>query len=101
MENQMKRITAALVGLVFCLGVAACGGGESGEMSKLKDEACACKDMDCYDKVKGKWKDMEEKLEKKYPKKDDAPKDMQEAYKKNRKAMRKCREKIDQAGEGK
>ncbi len=97
----MKRISAALVGLVFCFGVAACGGGgEAGKMQKLKDEACACKDKDCYDKVKSKWDDMENDLQKKYPKKNDAPKDLQEAYKKNRKAMRECRDKLDEASGG-
>ena len=96
----MKRISAALVGLAFCFGAAACGGGGgAGEMAKLKDEACACKDMACYDKVKDKWKEMEKGLEKKYPKKDDAPKDMQEAYKKNRKAMRECRSKLDKSAD--
>ena len=35
-------------------GGAACGGGEIGELEKLADEMCACKDAECAKKVEEK-----------------------------------------------
>lgn len=44
--------------LITILGLAAaCGGGDVGKLKKLSDEACACKDKACADKVN---KEMDE-----------------------------------------
>ncbi len=93
----MKRLEAMLAAATFALTVLAtgCGGDEAEKMASLSKEACACKDRACYDKVNEKWRDMEKGLEKKYPKKSDAPKELLEAYKKHRGAMRDCRDKLE------
>jgi hypothetical protein len=43
-------------------GGAACGGGEIGELEKLADEMCACKDAACATKVAEKMEKVGEKL---------------------------------------
>jgi len=93
----MRKLQATLMMVAFVFSVAACGGGEKGQMESLAKEACECKDMKCYDGVKDKWKAMEKGLEGKYPKRSDAPKDLIEAYSKNRKSMRECRKKLREA----
>ena len=46
-------------------GGAACGGGEIGELEKLADEMCACKDAACAKKVEEKAEKAAEGLKKK------------------------------------
>ena len=39
---------------IIILLAVGCGGGASGELEKLKDEACACKDKQCAKEVNKK-----------------------------------------------
>jgi hypothetical protein len=60
----MKNILRSGAVLALVLGLTGCGGkaGEAiGEMKKLKDEMCACKDKACADKVAEKFAKMGEK----------------------------------------
>ncbi|MFT3698582.1 MAG: hypothetical protein QM831_35885 [Kofleriaceae bacterium] len=43
--------------LITTMMFAACGGGDVGKLKKLADDACACKDKACADKVN---KEMDE-----------------------------------------
>jgi hypothetical protein len=54
-----------LIGIVFAAALAVgCGKGGVGEIEKLKDEACACKDKACGDAVNKKLDDAVEKMAK-------------------------------------
>jgi len=57
----MKHIATATLALF--LGLAACSkGADLDKISKLKDEACACKDKACADAVNKKLDDAVEEL---------------------------------------
>jgi len=56
----MKHI--ATVTLALFLGLTACKGADLDKISKLKDEACACKDKACADAVNKKLDDAVEEL---------------------------------------
>ena len=51
------------IGMILSLAMfAACGGGDAGELGKLKDEACACKDKACGEAVNKKLDAAIEKM---------------------------------------
>lgn len=56
----MKTILLSLSLLSFT----ACSKGDTGELSKLKDDACACKDKACGDAVNKKMDEAVEKMAK-------------------------------------
>ncbi|MBX3155357.1 MAG: hypothetical protein KF773_05125 [Deltaproteobacteria bacterium] len=49
----MKKLTTTLF-LSLALFATACGKGKAGEVIKLKDELCACKDKKCAEEVNKK-----------------------------------------------
>jgi hypothetical protein len=53
-----KLITVLSMTVFFALGASACGGDLVKKIDKLADEACACKDMACAEKVQGKLMDL-------------------------------------------
>ena len=60
----MKTILCGGAVLALILGLSACGGkGDAaiGDMKKIKDEMCACKDKACAEKVTEKMMKMGEK----------------------------------------
>ena len=93
----MKKILTTLaLTVVFALG--ACGGGASaGDMEKLKDKACQCTTVECFEGVKKEWDAMDKDLKKKYKKKSDAPESLVKAYRESRKAMFECGSKLRKA----
>jgi hypothetical protein len=91
-----KMITFAMV--LGLGGLAACGGGDTGTMNKLKDRMCACTDQKCYDDVKKDEKDFEKTLESKYKDPKDAPKDLTDAYEAYEKCKDTARDKISSSG---
>jgi len=69
----MKTLLGLATSLTLVLG--ACGGGSTGKLEKLKDEACACKDKACGDEVNKKLDAAMEDLEKEYGGKEPDEKD--------------------------
>ena len=60
----MKNILRSGAVLAMVLGLSACGGKADeaiGELKKIKDEMCACKDKACAEKVTEKMMKMGEK----------------------------------------
>ena len=53
-----KLITVLSMTVFFALGASACGGDLVKKIDKLADEACACKDMACAEKVQAKLMDV-------------------------------------------
>lgn len=79
------------MGLVFALG--ACG-NDGDKFAEIADEACACKDMECINKVEDKWDKLESEMRKKY--KDKEPDEsVKKAYKKAEDKAEKCVEKLE------
>jgi hypothetical protein len=77
---MMKLGKTLAVGVM--LSLAACGGGDAGKMTKIKDEICACKDLQCVSKVEKDNEDFKKSMMEKFkdvkdPK--DLPKDLMEA----------------------
>ncbi len=66
---MMKLVKLSLVAAVVSLGLSACG-GDAGQWKdkyqKLIDEACACKDQGCMDKVSEKRRDLKKEFREKY-----------------------------------
>jgi hypothetical protein len=58
----MNKLIGFTVALVFAVGCSK--GGDVGALSKLKDEACACKDKACGDAVNKKLDEAVEKMAK-------------------------------------
>lgn len=58
MKNLKSIILSA--GLVASFGLTACGDGGLGDLKKLKDEACACKDMACATAVTNKMGELKD-----------------------------------------
>jgi len=52
-DTRMKK-TLLGISTVLLLSLGACGKGGVGNLEKLKDEACACKDKACADEVNKK-----------------------------------------------
>jgi hypothetical protein len=68
----MKKL---LLLVSFSVFAAACGSGDLGKLTKLKDQACACKDKACADAVN---KQMDEAMQgMKEPSADEAKKFME------------------------
>ncbi|MBX3157022.1 MAG: hypothetical protein KF773_13690 [Deltaproteobacteria bacterium] len=79
------------IGLVLALG--ACGSGDAGKMKKVKDDICACKDMDCVKKVEKDNEDLKKSMMEKFKDAkgpEDLPKDLVEIVEE----MDQCRRKI-------
>lgn len=58
----MKNLKAIILGLglTASFGLSACGDGGLGDLKKLKDKACACKDMACATAVTNEMADLKE-----------------------------------------
>lgn len=56
--KKLKTFGAILSMTVFLGLGAGCGGDLVGKIDKLADEACACKDMACAEKVQAKLMDL-------------------------------------------
>jgi len=89
----MKKLGA--IALVLGFGLAACGGGDVATATKLKDKMCACTDQKCMDDAEKDAKDFGKSLADKYKSKDDAPKDLMEAYEGYQKCRRDLRHKLE------
>jgi len=93
----MRTLSMLILGLALATG---CGkGGIDGkldELSKMKDEACACKDKACADAAHEKFTTWNKGMKSEH--KDDKPSDAQmKKYEELRTAMRECRNKFDTA----
>ena len=55
--KNIKVILGALSLAALCLGAGCKKGGAAGEMKKFADDICACKDMDCVQKVQKDFAD--------------------------------------------
>ncbi len=53
-RDTMKKLLLLVSFSLFTLSAAGCGNGDLGKLTKLKDEACACKDKACADAVNKK-----------------------------------------------
>jgi hypothetical protein len=91
-----KAIYTASVLVAFAL--AGCGGkkGEEfvGKLEAIKKELCACKDMECAEKVKEKMDKLEEEFEKKFKSEKDVDKSVMEKLEKIDDEMDACRDKL-------
>lgn len=66
---MIKLVKLGLVAATLSFALSACGGdaGEwKGKYQKLIDEACACKDQDCLDKVREKRSALRKEFKAKY-----------------------------------
>lgn len=59
--RHMNKLTTLALSLLLSLATA-CGGGGADQITKLKDEACACKDKTCADAVNKKLDDTVSKM---------------------------------------
>ena len=97
MKNALY--TASLsVALATFLFLAGCGGkkGEEfvGKMEGLKKEMCACKDMECSEKVEEKMDKLENEFESKFKSEKDVDKGVMEKLEKINDEYRECRMKV-------
>jgi hypothetical protein len=59
---QVGAMTKLIMLAALTLGFGACGGGDLDSLTKLKDEACACKDKACAQAVNKKMDDTLTKM---------------------------------------
>jgi LPXTG-motif cell wall-anchored protein len=82
---------AFAIGLV--LSLSACGSDDAGKMKKIRDEVCACKDMDCVKKVEKENEEFQKSMMAKFKDAkgpEDIPKDLLEIGNE----IKECRRKI-------
>lgn len=87
--KNLKKFGAILSMLAF-FGLAGCGGDLPGKIDKLADEACACKDKECMEKVGKKFEELLKNV-----KKEDVSEGDAEKVEKSMSRMMECAAKIE------
>lgn len=97
----MNTLKALAFASFMALGLSACGGDSGGEWKskyqKIVDEACACKDVACFDAAKDKRRDLRKEFREAFKDKKDEAKKVGEKMEPLDKQFNECRDKLQAA----